>query len=1579
MRKATIFLGILLLGAAAAVAQDPISGFPPFGSVQPGGVDSINRQNLNVIITLPIVAVPQRGGTFAFSIVNDSLIWVRNGTVWARITDSSGNPTWGWKKEYPSGKVVYRKSTSLFKCFPEGEPWYWGTRITWSDYAYVDSAGTRHNFGIGPIIQDACTGDITGTMTGIATDGSGYYGDATNPDSPNATGPSGSVLLYSDTFTDSNGNFISKSVASNVTTWTDTAGHTALIVDKSNANYIDYKFQDTTGNWQILRLNLDTTARNIKTNFGCSGVTEYTGSDKLPVSLVNTVNNQTWYFYYENTPGFSGYTTGRLSKITMPTGGYVTYEYPSPNNGINCSDGTVLALKRRVYDASNNLLGLWDYSRTFSSPNCITTVTLPQLAYDTAANVSKYTFNASGQLVTEQHDQGSTTLMRTISTTWAANGTPASTTVTLSDTGQQTKTDTTFDNYGNLTQSIEYGWYSGSWTPVRTTQITYETGTGYASRNMRNLAKQILVREGGTSGTVKSRTDISYDQNGYINTSCPTGAAHHDDSTFNCSYTYRGLPTTVTTYTNAAAPSGNVDRHSTYDWFGNLRTADVNCCQQKQFAYSAATQYSFPDSVVSGPATGPQLTTSATYNSYTGLPEATTDENNKVTTYSFDSLKRPTTITVADGTTTIAQQTFEYNVGSRWVSVSTPIDGTFASPSKKVTKKTWLDTLGRAYKQEALDISSTLISATEVQFDALGRAYKQSNPYGSGGSASYWTETRFDALGRPLKIIPPDGSASANNTTYSYSGNTVTITDPAGKQRKSETDALGRLVTVYEPDVSDGNSLTQTTAYTYNMLDLLTGVSQGSQTRTFVYDDMGRLTSQTTPEAGQWTYTYNVFSQVETRTDARGVITTYGYDTLNRLHTVTYNVGTTGVPATNTVTYNYGESAGSNNNGRLINVTNTTVSDSFSYDPLGRITQDDRVIGGTTYTTQYAFSIGSLLTQITYPSGRVVKQDFDAAGRLCSVGASGSTCTSGTTYATGFAYNAASLVTGFSYGNGVTASFGYSAERLQMTSLAYTKNSQDLLALGYYYKQDATYCPNAPTGNNGQVQCIKDNSNTTLTPGAGGRSVTYTYDALYRLTAATTSGSTQFPAWGLSWTYDRYGNRTNQNANTGNPPQHHPTIDASTNRISGYCYDTNGNLLRESAPPCPAPDYIYDAENHLVQYGSAQYTMDGAGLRVKKVAAGDTTVYIFAGSKVLAEYVNGAGVNSPTREYLYLGSQLLAKIESGTTTYFHSDHLSARVMSNTSGGIASQSGHFPFGENWYETSANKLKFTSYERDSESGNDYAIFRTHISRFGRFSSADPLAGSISDPQSLNRYAYTLNDPTNLIDPLGLRFCLAMGVDGTCIPTGSGRWVPIYDPWRVIGYLDYQGMYRESQHPEDRYSPYYCWMSGGTCIFGYRLQGPDQRPSGSEKVKQIVNTALAHPRLQECINSIFISGISVTAQNRPWIDASRDLGAEGGLDTVGTVSVWTGRGTVAIDRDYYNDPASSIQFLAATYIHELGNYLANGVFQDAYARPLIDARLLDLFFGDTDTGANLENCVFGGRVEQSGSVTPPRPTRR
>ena len=55
------------------------------------------------------------------------------------------------------------------------------------------------------------------------------------------------------------------------------------------------------------------------------------------------------------------------------------------------------------------------------------------------------------------------------------------------------------------------------------------------------------------------------------------------------------------------------------------------------------------------------------------------------------------------------------------------------------------------------------------------------------------------------------------------------------------------------------------------------------QTRTFVYNNQGQLTSSTTPEKGTVTYAYHPNGQLYTKTDAKGQLLCYGYDIYNRL------------------------------------------------------------------------------------------------------------------------------------------------------------------------------------------------------------------------------------------------------------------------------------------------------------------------------------------------------------------------------------------------------------------------------------------------------------------------------------------------------------------------------------------------------------------------------------------------------------------------------------------------------------------------------------------------------------------------
>jgi len=841
---------------------------------------------------------------------------------------------------------------------------------------------------------------------------------------------------------------------------------------------------------------------------------------------------------------------------------------------------------------------------------------------------------------------------------------------------------------------------------------------------------------------------------------CPTGALQHSDAGFPCTFNYRGNPTALTTYLAPATQGQPITKNFTYDWFGNLITSQVNCCQTKSWTYSTATQYSLPDSVTSGTSPGPTLTTSATYNAHTGQPLTVTDDNLLVTNFSYDTLRRPAQVWQTIGSTTGVSVSTSYDDVNFTTTTTATIDA-----SKSVKQITAFDTLGRPKLTTTEDASSNIYSKIAAIYDLAGRPYQTSNPF-TGASGSYWTTTAFDLLGRPTKITLPDNSF----TQYSYSLNTATVTDPAGVQRKSQSDAAGRLTSVWEPDPTNGNSLTLQSTYLYSVLDELTQITQGVQTRSYVYDAIGRLLSATTPEAGRVCFGsvtgstcnadgYDTFNNLQKSTDARGVLTSYGYDSLNRLNSISYNVGTSGVPATASVSLTYGTSTSQFNNGRLITMTDGVGSENDSYNNLGQLTQLQKVINGTTYTTNYTYNVSGELTQITYPSGRVVQQSVDPIGRLCEVAPSTSGCgTAAAPFATGFLYNTAGGTIGFKYGNNIYASFGFSPDRLQLNCLDYsTTNRSGVCAHDGTTKFGLNYSYPSTPSNNGLISGISDSVDS-------GRNASYTFDSLYRLATAQTAGSTNYPAWGLSETYDRYGNRSQQTALPNTCvniacPQPSFAVSASTNRLVGppYSYDASGNLTNDGINTL-----VYDAENHVTTAtngsSAGAYVYDGNGLRVQKCVpncsgSNPRTVYIFSGSKVIAEYDNGAAVGSPSREYIYSGAQLIAKIDSSGTKYYHQDHLSNRIVTDSGGNKLAEMGTFPYGEYWYNASNDKLLFTTYERDSESGNDYAQARYNVSGLARFSSPDLIAGSTSDPQSFNRYSYVRNQPVMLSDPAGL----------------------------------------------------------------------------------------------------------------------------------------------------------------------------------------------------------------------------------
>jgi RHS repeat-associated protein len=337
---------------------------------------------------------------------------------------------------------------------------------------------------------------------------------------------------------------------------------------------------------------------------------------------------------------------------------------------------------------------------------------------------------------------------------------------------------------------------------------------------------------------------------------------------------------------------------------------------------------------------------------------------------------------------------------------------------------------------------------------------------------------------------------------------------------------------------------------------------------------------------------------------------------------------------------------------------------------------------------------------------------------------------------------------------------------LQLTSQTATKGST-LMNLTYSYAAtDLQSGAGTSAGNSAQLMSISGTIN------GQNRAQAFTYDNVGRLVTAN-----GWSAWGRRFAYDRWGNRTGMwNAVAGGSQLQNIAIaltgGSSNNRIANvngvtYTYD-GGNCTADGAHT-----YVYDAENRQVSVDAGATSTSGYDAnnwRIKKFAGGVTTHYVWEGAKVIAEYNGSTG--ALMSEYVYASGKMIRE-QGSAIRYYIADRLSTRLITDGTGAVVGTMDHLPFGEDTLTGTgeSEKRRFTTYERDSESGTDHAINRQHQFANGRFMQADPVHGSIASPQALNRYSYTGNDPINWVDPLGLEKCFdAEGNEVSCDTPGA-----------------------------------------------------------------------------------------------------------------------------------------------------------------------------------------------------------------
>ena len=865
-----------------------------------------------------------------------------------------------------------------------------------------------------------------------------------------------------------------------------------------------------------------------------------------------------------------------------------------------------------------------------------------------------------------------------------------------------------FDQFNNPTELWEYDFGSGSaGALLRRTHTEYVTDPAYIDAvtgvHMRRLPTLVIVYDGSNNAVTK--TSFAYDETSFPLLTYSSVAGWTNPNT-----TKRGNATTTSNWLNTN--NTWLSSHTQFDQVGNVRKtwdpSDTTLINPAQIEYSADYHFAYPttqisadpDLTTSGNGSLLPLTSTSIYDLSTGLVTSTTDPNGSVSQFDYtDPLDRLKSSVTALNTSAQAQSVINYDDANLKI---TRFNDLNTAGDSKVKSETVFDGLGRIIETRSYESTSNYI-AVKTHYDALGRVDQTSNSFRPWLSETpVWTTTAFDALGRTTSVTTPDGSV----VKTAYAGNRVLVEDQQHRIKINVSDVFDRLRELWEVTPADSATEAVTfpgypavsagyvTRYGYDAIDNLTSVSQRfgasgtNQTRSFAYDSLKRLIGTTNPESGTISRQYDSDSNLTQQTDARGIVTTYGYDALNRGTSVDYSNTAINPDVTNTY------DGATNGKGRLwktytggTETVGTTVEKTLfeSYDPVGRpliLKQYFKLnnVWSDPYRVSRVYNLAGGVTSQIYPSDRFVTYNYDNAARLADKDAqnlafTGNLGGTSRTYSSAITYVASGLLKQEKFGTttAVYRKLFYNSRQQLTAILANTTGDDSTWDRGKILNQYSLQCSG--------LACDANDNNGSLrkqevyipaggqVPAAVSWYQQYDYDDLNRLKRVHEFTGNTLLDWQQEYVYDRWGNRTISGTNTwignsGNPPnvllnekQFDTGALATANRLYApgdlalpenqrqMNYDAAGNLTRDIYTGYG--NATFDANNRItaiqdITGSSSNYVYNAEGQRRRRISNNQETwqIYGFAG-ELLAEYPANGPVLTPTREYGYRNGQLL--------------------------------------------------------------------------------------------------------------------------------------------------------------------------------------------------------------------------------------------------------------------------------------------------------------------------------------------------
>lgn len=941
------------------------------------------------------------------------------------------------------------------------------------------------------------------------------------------------------------------------------------------------------------------------------------------------------------------------------------------------------------------------------------------------------------------------------------------------------------DDFGNLITEFNYGQVcDGAVTCGDDEILTY---TDYA-QNIKAwiLNKPSHIRRKDVSGNLVSEARLHYDGEPFVG--LPVGQVERGD---------------LTQRVESLGPLGNnrfVPKvRQGFDEFGNvISILDAN---------DNLTTVNYDQLVHTFPITEEihlkddhSLIVSANYDFGFGTITSTFDFNRNASLYRYDTFGRLTKIVLPGDTVELPTQQFTYTLGSPVSSISTAQRERFGEADVRLSI-TYFDGLGRKLQTRSEAENNLVVVADAFTYNARQSThlkflpyYDKSFAYAPPDPALPHFANHYDPMGRVVKLVNPDESFSSTKfqplTELQYDEEDNDPGSPYFDTPKTLThDGLDRLVMVQERNLTDGALEVYTTTYRYDPLGNLTRITDAQgNVKAMRYDALSRRLYMDDPDRGQMTYVYDDAGNVIETTDAKSQIVKYEYDGANRLTAERWVQPDGSLHTYAEIHYDHDLSPrhpeAENTLGKISYITDEAGEAYFSYDARGNTSGQSRffVDENLEFVTLMSYDAANRLSAMTYPDGRTIKFTYNDQGLLESIPG----------FVDNIDYIASGQLASMHYANGVVHDYDYDI-RLRMNHLQSTNGSTTLQDLIYTFD------------GNSNIVAIGDNRISKIP--VNDQSQQYNYDALYRLiNASGTYGQ-------INYTYNSLGNTTSMTSTAtdtrlnigimrygenGAGPRALTTVGTVSQR-----YDVNGNLIAKGAAT-----YTWDYRNQLRSAEDVTllsiYIYDYDGQRTHQTVTrgnivtktlyasaytelrGDSLVqYVFANGKRIAEF--SVPLDSVKLLDNLTGNVSVQSPTSADVHWYVADHLGGTsLLTDKRGEVLSEAVYYPFGLMRYEHNGDIVRygFTDKELDL-SGLHYYGARYYNSITGRFISVDPLyAEHLENPQRLNVYAYTLNNPLRYLDPDGRdpnAFGLELNVGGGscaifCILTGSAA-VGIY----------------------------------------------------------------------------------------------------------------------------------------------------------------------------------------------------------